>query len=105
MRDLFFFGMFTLFFYSLRSVTTCNCMYTNYTNYIRTFVVRTPYVTAVYKKIVCVLTVYALKSIIKYSKPYTIWMEFPRISRNVEIGKIVFSRKSREFPENPRKIP
>jgi hypothetical protein len=59
------------------------------------FTVRTQYVTDVYKKIMCVLTVYYLKSIIKFTKTYTCWVEFPRISRNVQIGEIWC------FPEIP----
>ena len=51
------------------------------------------------------LAVYYLKSIVKYNATRIVCNAFHRISRNVQIRENCVFPKSREFPENPRKIP
>jgi hypothetical protein len=73
----------------------------------RTFVVRTPYVINVYEKIICVLTVYDLKSSIAHNKTGMVCIAFPRIYRKGHIGEIwCFSKIlgiPGKSPKNPRK--
>jgi hypothetical protein len=70
---------------------------------------RTLCITDVYERVIRVLTVYALKSSIKYIKTGTVCIAFPRISRNGQIGKIWCFPEipgiPRKSPENPTKTP
>jgi hypothetical protein len=63
-------------------------MYTLYINRVRMF-----------------FAIYDLKSTIKYIKTYTVWFDFPEFPEMIDSGKFGVFPKSREFPENPRKIP